>query len=88
MPDGSLECRILMDQLREIKEAQVEHATWTRTQVEELRRLIDELRSDRDIARGESKALWKVGAGVMSLMTLLGWLAVNGVPHVIKDALK
>jgi hypothetical protein len=46
--------------------------------------VISDRAADRNQAAGAMWAFSKIGAGVVALLGLLGWLAINGVPAPVK----
>jgi hypothetical protein len=80
MPDGSIECGMILGKLEAMEE-----------ELKALREAVDEIKIGRAREAGQfSGATWalaRVGAGVVALFGLLGWLAVNGFPPAVKRLL-
>lgn len=100
MPDASKECEIILEQLREIRDMHIEHATAVKVEIkhikESLQRIeaieasIDEMKigDARQAGQidGATWALAKVGAVCMASLGVIGWL-VSGGWERLKDHL-
>jgi hypothetical protein len=61
MPDGSVECAVILEQLKSIRD-----------ELYELKEDIADLKRSRSESDGERSALAKIGAGVIGLCTMAG----------------
>jgi hypothetical protein len=71
-----------MEKAREVRDDALD------ARLERIEEKVDGVISDRSADKNQvAGAMWafsKIGAGVVALLGLLGWLAVNGVPAPIK----
>ena len=92
MPDGSRDCEIILEQLREIRDMHIAHASTVRTEIEFIKSSLTKIETiEQSIesmkmqdARHEGQidgatwALAKVGAVCMASLGVLGWLISGG----------
>ena len=51
-----------------------------------LKKIISDLRDDRSQVQGAMWAMSKIGAGVVAMFGIVGWIAIHGLPMWLKDA--
>ena len=91
MPDGSRECETILEQLREIRDMHIAHSSSVKTEIQFIKASltkIDAIEKSIETMRlqdarqagqidGAVFALAKVGAVVMAMFAVIGWLATG-----------
>jgi prefoldin subunit 5 len=72
MPDGSVECGIIIEQLGSIRREIAEVKSNITREITEVKEDIADLKKTRAQSDGERSALAKIGAGVLGLCALIG----------------
>lgn len=103
MPDGSRDCEIILEQLREIRDMHISHSSAVKIEIEHIKCSLERIEAIENaieemklgdarqtgIIDGAIWALAKVGAGVVALFGIIGWVATGGhwewfKEHVLK----
>lgn len=99
MPDASRECDLIMEQLREIRDMHIAHASSVRTEInfikdslskiDVIETAIEEMKRqdarEKGMFDGVTWTLAKLGAGVVLLLAGIGWLTTGGGLVWIKE---
>ena len=92
MPDGSRDCEIILDELRQIRDMHIEHASAVKVEIQHIKASLVRIEAIEaaidDMKLGDARhagqidgviwALAKVGAFVVALFGAVGWLATGG----------
>jgi len=101
MPDGSRDCEIIMEQLREIRDMHIAHSAEVKTEIRMIKSTLEKIDTiEASIehmrvqdARQQGQfdgAIWtlaRIGAVVTLLFAGIGWLTTGGGWQWIKDHL-
>lgn len=101
MPDGSRECELILEQLRQMRDMHIAHAATVAAEIEFIKKSLLKIESieasieamklvDARQAGQIDGATWafaKIGAVSVAVLTVIGWLMGGGWDR-IKDILK
>lgn len=101
MPDGSRDCEIILEQLREMRDMHISHSSEVRAEIRMIKdtlnkidlieESIERIRLDdarqRGVFDGAVYALAKVGAVVTVFLAFVGWMTTGGGWVWIKEHL-
>lgn len=92
MPDGSRDCEIILDELRQIRDMHIEHSSAVKVEIQHIKASLARIEAIEaaidDMKLGDARhagqidgviwALAKVGAFVVALFGAVGWIATGG----------
>lgn len=102
MPDGSRDCELILEQLRQLRDMHIQHAATVRTEIDYIKNQLSKIEAIEDAIErmkiqdarqagqvdGVTWALAKVGAFSLVAFSIVGWLITGGGWDKIKDILK
>lgn len=102
MPDGSKDCEIILEQLREIRDMHIDHAATVKAEIAFIKNALGKIEAiEQSIERmkmqdarqagqidGVTWALAKVGAVAMASLGVVGWLISGGWDRLKDHLLK
>lgn len=96
VPDGSRDCEIILEQLREIRDMHIDHAATVKAEIAFIKNALKKIETiEQSIERmkmqdarqagqidGATWALAKVGAVAMAMLGVIGWLVSGGLERI------
>lgn len=101
MPDGSRDCELILEQLRQMRDMHIAHAATVKAEIDFIKKSLEKIETieasidaikllDARQAGQIDGATWafaKIGAAAVAMLGVIGWL-MGGGWEKIKDILK
>lgn len=99
MPDGSRDCEIILEELRNIRDMHIAHSSAVKIEIEHIKTSLERIKAIENAIEimkvqdarqagqidGATWALAKVGGMVVAMLGVVGWLVTGGGWEWIKE---